>query len=461
MSLAMTMRIDGEGFTDQLRDLVLSDNYRGAYALMKDDIGMTSDQAISFMKGERLLRNCEDDPTQLELCEVASDDEAANEYRETLRFQTCGVFRYNARLYRPRAFIEIYPADYWKSMLKTKDSHYGRAKGLLDESDLLIDVKMPGQNKFNAVVFEVIEDTPLWVTCFKKADDALADFIDGGQCLEKIEESTLRDIDPLSKNVAPNLNRFVNEKRAPVNRAEQLKREEEKARAMDERDAAFGEKVREQAKTNGGFFNLEVRDQNKALVRVLKVPKTPFECWALERTGARVLGLMPEWNTVCPMDLKMRNDSSFHSDWWFGAGLKAEDYVGGLRLSTLAAHINTAAYREADKVKAERLTDTVSVHAGKGSVEGQIVHLTPGEVPGPGKIGVISHAGPEYTTALEAAARHGTALIAIVGGPLTHLATVAREEGVVFAQWDQATNLRNGKTVTINADEKTIKISEF
>jgi len=457
----MQMRICGEGFTSQLRDLVLSDNYRGAYELMKDDLGMTSDQAISFMKGERLLRNCEDDPTQLELCEAASDDEAANEYRETLRFQTCGVFRYNARLYRPRAFIDIYTAHYWKAMLKTKDSHYGRAKGLLNESDLLLHVKMPGQSHFNAVIFEVIEDIPLWVTCFKKADDALADFIDGGQCLEKIEESALRDIGMVSKSPVPNLARFTNQTRPPVNRAEQQKREEEQARTLDERDAAFGEEVRKQAKHNGGFFNMEVYSDSKELVRVLKVPRIPFECWALKGTGARALGIMPEWRLICPMELKMRADDPMHSDWWFGAGLTASDYQRGLAVDSFAAQINTAAFHAGEKVRKEKLTNTIAFLSGKGRASGRVVHLEPGQAPEAGEIGIIEHAGPEYTTALEAAARHGTALITLVGGPLTHLATVAREGGVMLAMWSEAEHIKAGKMVYLDAEDRTINLPGF
>jgi hypothetical protein len=417
------MKISGQWLTDRIRDLVLSKNYRGAMGMLTEDIGLSADQAFSVMRGDVEMKNCTAEGEDHLLTLIPTTDrEKTTAFLEDLRYQTCGILRQENKFYQAVSII----------------MGSGPAKGYrplyMDEGDIFFNLKVPHGKSPTNVVFGRLDDAPPWMMGFTDPQEALDDLI-----------AADRPLDEVGHVANPRLYK-----------EDFFAKDEERARHNDERDAQFGEEVRKRAETDGGFFTLDVKNVNNDIIRQLRVPTTPFNVWALSGTNARAMGLMPEWQLVCPGDLKMQSDNPMHSDWWFGAGLNADDYAGGFEEDSLAGNISRAADNVARDLRKRLLKWDAKVLSGKGLYFGLVRNVRPGETLKENEIGVISHAGPEYATTLASAAKVGAALICLTGGPLAHLATLAREDGVLMMMWEDARHLQNGDMVTLDADNCAI-----
>ena len=114
------------------------------------------------MKGDSVLRNCEDNSNLLEIVPTPEDDKEAESFRETLAFQTCGIFRRGSRLYRPRSVMDI----------------CGQSARHMSSNDIVFTLSLPDQDIVKDVIFERIDDAPLWITGHTEPASALKEFLE-------------------------------------------------------------------------------------------------------------------------------------------------------------------------------------------------------------------------------------------------------------------------------------------
>ncbi|UTC29742.1 hypothetical protein BAJUN_01120 [Bajunvirus bajun] len=185
-----------------------------------------------------------------------------------------------------------------------------------------------------------------------------------------------------------------------------------------------------------------------------KVPRAPFEGWALNRTAW--FHLKPAWQCIAPSGLKMVGDDPYHNDWMLGGDFQLEDYGfgGGTPLAE-------AAGKHVEEVQRRYFNAEVPVLSGAGTVEGVIVHLKPGDRLKEGQIGVIKNAGPDYVQAAQDAITYRSALITEAGGAVAHLVTVFRDQDLKIVRVPNARKVYpEGRTVTVYLTAGCIQVKD-
>lgn len=189
-----------------------------------------------------------------------------------------------------------------------------------------------------------------------------------------------------------------------------------------------------------------------------QIPKAPFMRWSLGRTHGEHLA--PPWKPVSEMHFKLMNDDRNHTDFMVGAGMPFfSSYREQLRKDTLR---NALVYASGD-IQRQALGFEVTVLSGRGEdsfAHGDVVHPQPDEKVPDGSIIVIPHAGPTYTIPALIVARTGGAVISERGGPLSHLAVVGREEGLLLVVVKRALQTYPvGCRVSVDGAEGRVEIS--
>lgn len=179
----------------------------------------------------------------------------------------------------------------------------------------------------------------------------------------------------------------------------------------------------------------------------LRVPRRAFICCALHMAGASQL--MPAYRPICPVGLKMPNDSPFHSDAWLGAGMRA-DQAYAERLPEQRLFM-----RELGKLQRALLGCSFTVLA-KGpapSFAGTVVHDL--ERAGPDKVLVLGTASPDAASAARACA----GVIVETGSQLAHLVVVSREAAVPVIRIEGArSRFPSGRDVTVDFARGTAEL---
>lgn len=117
---------------------------------------------------------------------------------------------------------------------------------------------------------------------------------------------------------------------------------------------------------------------------------------------------------------------------------------------------SNAAYNLKFDLQEEFLSFKIPVLSGGGSVFGEIIHLKKGDRLPMGKVGIIRNAGPDYVQAAFDAIDNNSALITLVGGSLSHLASVGREKGLRLVRIEDALKkLPEGTVVQLDLDKGT------
>jgi hypothetical protein len=315
------------------------------------------------------------------------------------------------------------------------------------------------ETKMASVLWRPISDVPLSIKPHKVADDALEEALALGRTLDVRECWTVRDPNELRVDEDAGVSRTAGEWAPPPD--EEAQRE----KAYQDSIGALRTEILEAVKAAGDewitcpvFANPEdAYNDGVEPSRYIQLPKLPFLAWTYSRTNVWRIApeLLPNWKVICPPGLKMYSDDPVHSDWVLGAGLDLDTFYKD-------DAVVSATYRLRSKILEETLKFGLVVFSGTGRVFGSIVHLKPGEVlTKKDQIGVIPSSGVEYDAALRSAGKLGTAIIAAVGGKLSHVATVARENEYKFAMWGPAADLRDDALVTLDFDNGMIKLSEL
>lgn len=483
-SRTVSFSITGEYLTDHARLCVLSKDWRTAIRILGEDIqGSNTEIALAVLKGEKkFIGTSGDEENPINLVDDSIDDPETSRYLDTLAFQNAGLLKVEGAVYRPRWLIEaLGPDDYdfarkesGYSERNTREFMIQRAKYYAGNSGIEYHVTLPRSNAITServdlrqvedanewiVLWEPIADYPFWVNVHHDAGAAMADFLAHRSLDRNGADTTILDM----KLESPA------EYERYLRKGHDLTREEDEERAdLLEREYQADLKqlraeIEKQAGPKGGegWMRLGVfNDQDKIYKDdvqpdyYLDVPKQPFLIWALNGNHAAKLGVVKEWRPICPSGMKMMNDDRFHTDWVVGAGLdparfnrEHEDVDMSAQAQRLDLCFELMNFEFAPLSKSD-----------KRSVSGKVRFLKPGETLEKDQIGIIQTASVEYDAALRSAAKHGTALICITGGPLAHIAVVGREMNVPIILWDKAVHLFNGMTVGINLKEGKITV---
>lgn len=198
----------------------------------------------------------------------------------------------------------------------------------------------------------------------------------------------------------------------------------------DEKIEAFRKAIIVQADAmgEGGWMTIEVPTSIRADGQ-LRVPKAPFELWAVALSGGS--HLVAPWKNVSPVGVKQGADDPNHTDWMLGAGLGPLDMKNG----PLAEELSAAAYAARGEVERRLLAFDCSVLLQGHPVTGRVhIPTTRDDFPersddGLPPISIVKNARPDWLEMALKTFQLGGAVIVERGGEMAHLVTELRSAG--------------------------------
>ena len=439
-------RMYGEDLTRIARDILLSDQPTKAWRLLGEGL-LSENRGESEYAARQIL----DGTMRLTGDEKGMGLEADNDsakYREQVKYIYAGRVKIGPTWMRPRARIDcleerdaIFAKSALDAVLPDDDATPGKTRAAIREfsrrrgqyyareGERAFHVESRGQSLL--VIFEPVSEPPFW---WREQNDpaiALEEFLGVGRTLSR-EGSETR-----SQSRKP---RPATRKRAsPVTQQSKEARDAEEQRwaaedaAYKEQLASYRARIFEQAGDN--VFELRDKDGN---VLAARVPRAPFENWALRRTSLE--HLVPPWTPVCPSGLKVPMDDPYHSDWYLGA-------VGDLDGVYDPGPLHAAAMHECMRLgeRLGRFECVVITDAGCDRLIGVV-----GET-----IVVLPDLHPDRLEKVI----NSLGVITEAGGQLAHLAQVAMERHIPIMLVPDATRiLRKGMKVTMYPKDGRIRI---
>jgi phosphohistidine swiveling domain-containing protein len=312
------------------------------------------------------------------------------------------------------------------------------------------------------ILFRKVPEPPPWIEAARNPADAVVEWFRRGMSLRRTGYSVVsgdRGLGAFSPSVdapPPARTRQEEAKAEAEDRAAEAREE----RDMRDRCEAARAAVVAQADAQGPDGWMEI----VAGERRLRVPRAPFEHWALRRCGADHLA--PPWKTCSVPGMKAgmsHGDDPLHTDWMLGAGLdvRIDHWYGPKADGELVA----AALDALGAVQLERLGFPCNVLAGTGSATGRAFVATHGrkDLPEPGDILVLPDSTPQWLEHVLAACADGQgAVIVARGGALAHLVVEARVSGCRIVRVPGAAMVYvEGQTVRVDCDRGTAEILPF
>lgn len=466
----------GEYLTDYARGLVLSENWKGGLSIFTDGPdGLNHDIAMAILKGEKALGGCSVNGFTLD------DDSPANpetaRYLETFAFQNCGLLNIKSRTYRPAYIIEAlgsndyqYALDrlgreakgtpeftklralFYVSTLK-QEFHVTVPKAEI--RDIQVDLRETTSPNEMLVIWEERSFTPAWAVTTNDAMSALSSFLDSRSPMTLGADTSLMD---LKRDPEAYYQYLI--KKGNLTEKEQDERDELSDLRYAKEIGEIREAVINRAgpQDSDGWIRLHVSSDNvlgesEHIDFYKPIPRAPFLYWALQPYDPSKLGLCEPWSPISRSGFKLQNDDPFHTDWVIGAGYDPEVFYRDDPVNNSSWALRIELCSSMLKFEFSPLSRST-----KKSLSGKLRHIKPGETIDTGEIGVIECASIKYDAALRSAAKHGTGLICLTGGPLAHIATVGREMDVPILLWDKARDLRNGSKIYIDLENGTIEL---
>jgi hypothetical protein len=165
---------------------------------------------------------------------------------------------------------------------------------------------------------------------------------------------------------------------------------------------------------------------------ILRVPRAPFELWAVALSGGS--HLVSPWKTISPIGVKQGADDPNHTDWMLGAGLGPLDMkIGGP--NPWAKALSAAAYAARSEIERRLLSFECSVLLQGHSVTGRVhIPATRDDFPvfsddGYPPITIVKNAGPDWLEMAMRTFNLGGAVVVERGGEMAHLVTELRQTG--------------------------------
>lgn len=438
--------ITGEFVTRMARDWVLERRWDDSIRWLKDSlIGVEYNHIMAILEGRAKLVG--DSHAGIFLEEENPED--AKEYIDGYMFLYGGIYKRYENHYQPYAVVRDYgPTDIvvdkpW-NLRESNLHHKNRAMFYAyhpstDECFLLHYSKVSGPIEMN-ILWERVDKPPLWVKTFSEPQEALDAFLKYHQNLTVTGYSATFPGGRGDNFIAPST--WLKKR---LNKEEQKKLDEtEEERYIKEVEELRAEILAKSIECI--ILNVDGLEY--------RVPREPFENWALRRTSGHHLA-MP-WIPVSPPAFKMYGDDPYHTDWVIGAGLPADE------IYHKHDAINKAAYQELLRIQIEKLNFKCAVLNGTGKVHGVVVHPVKDQRVDADSIIVIPNASADYYISMLTACENGKgAVITETGGALCHLANQARELGARIIQIPEALTRFPVRTkLIVNCDIGEVHISE-
>ncbi|HTQ47476.1 MAG TPA: PEP-utilizing enzyme [Polyangiaceae bacterium] len=456
--------VDGRGLTDIARNIALSGDPGRAYRLLADHLlgkdGGRIDArgvAIDILDGRCALQGSTASRRGMRLVW----DRRSRAYQKALRRLYAGTVRIEGRWWRPKArVIEFGPADGQHALSKDDGSEvqsiaeglerlkaFGRNRvGYFAMAGERV-IEVPGPDgKPGLVIFEPTGEPPFWWKEQGSPEVALRHFEAAGLRL-RLERCPRPGMDPEGDegedtDVGDGVGdgeTLEEDRQARAEAADamariaQMRERPFDGRTWEEEIARIRQVVRERA--GDDWMTLDLGDG-----QTLKVPRAPFENWALRRTSLR--GLAPPWEPVARNGMKMPYDDEWHTDWWLGAGLRLEDVYDSKSAQ------NKAAYDAMFELQRRLGKFECAVVVGGSAVTGVV-----------GKeVVVVPDLGPDRLPDVARA----RAIITQSGGKMAHLAQVMLGQNVpILRISDARERLRDGMRVTVEPEHGVVRIHTY
>lgn len=492
--------IDGEWLTEHSRNLVREDRWEDALHLLVESLhGFTWNDGIEVLSGRKWLVGI----NNLELVDQPQDDVDLVEYLESLVWLYSDRYKEGAYYYRPYAVVSSWAYEDARYATERVGSRRGPSFGLISNAtswsrartlfyarDRLTDrvesdLTFPGRFGGGDVLFEQVPAPPVWIMPKRTAQASLDAFLAVGKRLENIGPARSDDLRQQAKahldvvnamNTALDENnqrgrhgstdimtipeiaevsaeRIIHADRAAdaLAIARGLEEEEREEREAEEEERQRVQRLHERvvaqasAPNGGGFIYLELDGA------VRKVPRAPFENWALWRTAGAHLA--HPWSCVASSGERMYIDDAYHTDWLVGTD---PTFLQRDRESTF----REACYDARGEAQRRLLGFECVVLAGRGRVDGKVLHPKPDQEVPPGSVLVLPSGDPEYTIPALSAGPRGC-VITEKGGTLAHLVQIALEDNLRIVRVENALTLYpEGTLVTVDLERGTVRVSD-
>jgi phosphohistidine swiveling domain-containing protein len=478
--------VHGEGLTDIVRNIMLSERPGQAYRIIANHlIGEGTDKlARELLDGKRKL-------VGIDNLEAKPDN--AKAYIKDLKYIYAGRVRIEGSWWRPKAeVVRFGPKDMRFAScdpdLAGRDVYAGGAGIRLNRIAMrrvafyagryerVVETIVASKNdritpKTRYVIFETCGEPPFWWEENNSLTKALEQFLAAGRKLEE-RGANYTGNDALIVNDAAIVSEAFADGIEAMSIAGQAlaeakkRREEEQDREYAEQDKRWREtlaNVRQQVLKQTAGDMLELKLDGKL---VATVPRIPFVRWAMNRT--KLKHLSPPWETVSPSGLKMQLDDRDHSDWFFAStivdpeasSVEIDPETGGpLRYpyhhdSPLEKAASDAMWQLQKTLGRFECTVIVDGPVVTGVVDKDILvipNLHPDFLP---RIAAMRGYLPKFVQA--------KGLITEAGGKLAHLALVAMEKSIpVMLMPGACEKLRVGDTVTMDPSTGRIAYNEY
>lgn len=413
----VSFSVSGGGLTDIARNVLLSDDPGRAMRLLTTALmGDGADEvARKVLAGDMRLKSVVEGGQRL-IQAIEQEDQA---YKRQLAYIYAGRFKTKRGWMRPESIVETVSVDArkWAAMRTgTGDSaaetihEWNRASAEFYatrmEEVFLVDSKW--------TIWSPCGEIPYWWQPHRTMEEALKEALECGRHVHVFRDAPSKaeakraGADPLL------MDDFA--RGAVAELTKEAKRASEEARIREEVQRIAGDDT----------FDLTFRGQ------VHRVPRKPFECWALGRSN--LAHMAPAWKPVSRSGLKLQMDDEYHTDWLLGGGFALGDAYDD-ELTSLAWGLR------------------LDLQAKLGGYECTVVNAPPDVMFYTGEVGVDVVVLPDLSP------RHaelvmGDAVRAVVaeqGGALAHVAVVGRERGLIVLRVPGAlASFPVGCKVTIN-----------
>jgi hypothetical protein len=237
------------------------------------------------------------------------------------------------------------------------------------------------------------------------------------------------------------------------------------------REKAMVERIRAEvvaqadAQGENGWLEIDVSTKIRENGR-LRVPRAPFELWAVARAGAG--HLVTPWKIVSPIGLKQDGDDRFHSDWLIGAGFGIHDMMSFISYEHSRLLRDAAEDASFDIQQRVLNFECAVLMPGEFRSCKVCVPQNPGDLPSEqdfqdhGPAVLLPDAGPDWVDVAYAALQMQGAVIVERGGSMAHLITVMREDsrGPIVRVPDARRKFAPGTLLYVNPDTGQVTLHD-
>jgi phosphohistidine swiveling domain-containing protein len=407
--------VEGEALTRIARDLLLSEMPGKAWRFLKNGLSPgIGDHVCDILDGEKKLIG--DSSSGIE---VAKDTETAS-YRKTLAYIYAGRVRINGSWWRPRAEVvefgekdarsamrDVSEVDSIQQAVALQRLIWRRRVGYYamdGECVVEINQKVEGRPRgkmHDLIIFEPCGEAPFWWDELRDPADALEQFLKVGRRLD--QESCESVTERVEANETARIPARIRAEEEQLDREEE---EEAREAAFRKREEEIKAKVWEQA--GDDFFELKVAE------RMFRIPRAPFEQWALHRTSLK--DRAKPWEAVAPSGMKMQFDDPNHTDWVLASGMTFDEAYRG--------PVHNAVMNACFRLQQQFGDFECAVVIGGPFVRGRV-----GE-----EIAVVKDLHPDRVPEVE----NAKAIITQAGGKMAHLAVLSMERGIPVLRVEDA-----------------------